>query len=130
MKVDYSKVRGRQITKQITVQCDAWGGEVELRRVTSDELIDAALAMAELEVDDEGVAVSREAMISTCLPLVSQTIVDGDERPFDSDAGREELANDHLMAVIQLIPKVLEINALSPGIAIDDAKKNLTPSNG
>jgi len=112
------------------VQCDAWGGEVELRRVTSDELIDAALAMAELEVDDEGVAVSREAMILTCLPLVSQTIVDGDERPFDSDAGREELANDHLMAVIQLIPKVLEINALSPGIAIDDAKKNLTPSNG
>lgn len=125
MKVDYSKLRERHLVDTATVPCPIWGGDVDLKRATSQERMDAALLIAELEKDDDG-AVETGAMVASCIPIVSQTIVDGETRPFDSEEGRQQLSDDP-MAVVQLIPHVLALNALGLNAdeAVDTAKKNL-----
>ena len=128
MKVDFSAIRERFAKTEDTVNCPAWGGEVDLRRATAGERMDAALLLSEIEIDeDTQMAVDTQDMIKACIPIASQTIVDGDTRPWDTEEGRAELLDTHAMAIVQLIPAILRLNALGANAdeAIDAAKKNL-----
>ena len=127
MKVDFSKIRDRYGENERVVFCQEWDGEVTLRRATSEERVEAAIALSQLEKDESGRPSNQREMLRAALPLVSQTIIDGDVRPFDSDVGREELRNHHMMAVIQLMSDVLEINMLGGHAdeAIDESKNDL-----
>lgn len=127
MKVDFSKIRDRYGENERVVFCQEWDGEVTLRRASSEERVETAISLSQLEKDDDGKPSDQRAMLRAAIPLVSQTIVDGEIRPFDSDVGREELLSDHMMAVIQLMPDVLTINMLGGHAdeAIDEAKNDL-----
>ena len=128
MKVDFGTIRERFAKTEEIVNCPAWGGDVTLRRATAGERMDAAILISGIEIDEETQsAPDTQQMIRACIPIASQTIVDNDVRPFDSDEGRVELLENHAMAVVQLIPSILRLNALGANAdeAIDDAKKNL-----
>ena len=127
MKVDFAKIKDRFSKQEDVVNCPAWGGDVDLRKATAGERMDAAILIAGIDTDDDGRPLDTQAMIAVCVPIVSQTINDGDVRPFDSDEGRADLLDNHPMAVVQLIPSVLKLNQLGVNAdeAIDEAKKNL-----
>ena len=127
MKVDFGKIRERHGPSDRVVRCDEWDGEVTLRRATSEERIEAAISLSQLDKDKDGRPSDQRAMLRASIPLASQTIIDGDIRPFDSDVGREELRDKHMMAVIQLMSDILDINMLGGHAeeAIDESKNDL-----
>ena len=129
-KVDFEKLKKRYGPRERIEFCPAWDGEVTLRRASSEERMEAALLLSSVELDENRKPVDSRSMIRCGIPLVSQTIVEGDVRPFDSDEGREELLEYHMMAVVELLPAVLEINLLGKAAseAVDEAKKNLIPA--
>ena len=126
-KVDYNAIRERFGPARITVNCPAWDGDVELIRCDADDRLDAAVALSTLELDEERKPKNLRAALTALAPLASKSIVDGDVKPFDSDVGRKELLSLHQMALIELLPKLLELNLLGGTAAdpVEEAKKNL-----
>ena len=86
MKVDFTKIKDRFSKQEDVVNCPAWGGDVDLRKATAGERMDAAILIAGIDTDDDGRPLDTQAMIAVCVPIVSQSIVDAEliERYSDS----------------------------------------------